>query len=120
MLLISNVFVNFSVLVCCRLLARKYGLKGGIEQRTNLVPVSALKRKGAAVEREDIRLSAPVLEPKELEIKRKTYNRAHSSSAHKARVALAAIASPTTPWVFRAITCARAHCLQSSPQREAL
>ena len=33
-------------------------------------------------------------------------DRAHASSAHKARVALAAIASPTVSWVFRAVTCA--------------
>ena len=43
-MLISNVLVSFSVLVCCKSLAWKYGLKGEIEQRTNLVSVSALER----------------------------------------------------------------------------
>ena len=50
-LLISNIFVSFSVLVCYRSLARKCGLKGGIKQRANLVPVSPLERKDAAIER---------------------------------------------------------------------
>ena len=54
-LLISSVLVSFNVLVCCRSLAQKCGLKGEIEQRTNLVLVSALKRKGAAI-------SAPTIE----------------------------------------------------------
>jgi hypothetical protein len=31
--------------------------------------------------------------------------------SRKARVALATIASPTAPWVFKAVTCARAHRL---------
>ena len=35
-------------------------------------------------------------------------DRAHASSARKALVALAAIASPATPWVFRAVMCPRA------------
>ena len=48
-LLISNVFVSLSVLVCCRSFARRCGLKGGIEQRTNMVPVSALECKGAGI-----------------------------------------------------------------------
>ena len=50
-LLISNVFVSFSALVCYRSLARRCGLNGGIEQRTNLIPGSALECKGAAIER---------------------------------------------------------------------
>ena len=50
-LLISNVFVSFSGLVCCRSLHSNYSLKGGIEQRTNMVPVSVLEHKGAAIKR---------------------------------------------------------------------
>ena len=50
-LLISKVFVSFSILVCCRSLARRCGLKGGIEQRINLGSISALERKGVAIER---------------------------------------------------------------------
>jgi hypothetical protein len=53
---------------------------------------------------------ASALEPK-------WHNRAHASSA---RVSLLAIASPATPWVFRAVTCARAHFLRSSARRAAL
>ena len=45
---------------------------------------------------------------------------AHASSARKARVALSAIASPAAPWVFKAITCARAHGLWSSTHSTAL
>ena len=85
-LLISNIFVSFSVLVCCRSLARIYGLKDGIEQRTNMVPVSALEGKGAALEREDTRSSVPTLKPKEPEIERtalerKIHDRVHATSA---------------------------------------
>ena len=43
-LLISNVFVSFSVLLCCKSLASKYGLKGGIDQNAHLVSASALER----------------------------------------------------------------------------
>jgi hypothetical protein len=50
-LVIYNIFVSFSILVCCRSLARKCGLKGGIEQRTNLVLASVLECKGTAIER---------------------------------------------------------------------
>ena len=50
-LLISNVFVSFSVLVWCRSLAQKCGLQGGSEQRTNLALVSVLEHKGAVIER---------------------------------------------------------------------
>ena len=64
-LLFSNVLFSFSVLVFCRSLAQKCCLKGRIEQRTNLVLVSVLERNGAAIEREETRLSALALEPKE-------------------------------------------------------
>jgi hypothetical protein len=43
-LLFSNVFISFSVLLCCRSLASKYGLKG------DLVPVIAIDRIRAAIE----------------------------------------------------------------------
>jgi hypothetical protein len=37
-LLISNVFVSFSVLFCCKSLASKCGLKGGKEQENQTGP----------------------------------------------------------------------------------
>ena len=73
-LLIFNVFVSFSVLVCYRFLARKCCLKDGIEQRTNMVLVSALECKGAALKREETRSSMPELKPNEPVIERKTYD----------------------------------------------
>jgi hypothetical protein len=42
-LLFSNVFISFSVLLCCRSLVSKYGLKG------DLVPVIAIDRTRAAI-----------------------------------------------------------------------
>ena len=87
-LLISNIFISFSVLVCCRSLARRCGLKGGIEQRTNLVPVSVLKSKSATIERI-------------------IHDRVHSTSARYSCVALA-IASMPASWVSLAVTGARA------------
>jgi hypothetical protein len=42
-LLISNVCISFSVLLCCRSLASKYGLKGGIGQNEDLIPANALE-----------------------------------------------------------------------------
>ena len=50
-------------------------------------------------------------------LKPKERDHAHASSA---RVALAAITSPTAPWVFRTVTCAQAHFLQSRTHRHAL
>jgi hypothetical protein len=43
-LLFSNVFVSFSVLMCYKSLTKKCGLNGGINQKEDLVPVSALER----------------------------------------------------------------------------
>jgi hypothetical protein len=37
-LLISNICISFSALLCCRWLASKCGLKGGIGQNEDLVP----------------------------------------------------------------------------------
>ena len=48
-LLFSYVFVSFSVLLCCKYLAWKCGLKGGIKQKEDVVPVSALNRTGTAI-----------------------------------------------------------------------
>ena len=118
-LLISNVFDSFSVLLCCRSLAQWCDLKGGIEQRTNLVPVSALERKGAAIEWEETRSSTPALEPKEPGIECAS-DQAHSISTRYSCVALAFIASSTALWVFRAIMCAWAHFLQSSTHKVVL
>jgi hypothetical protein len=52
-LLFSNVFVSFSVLMCCRSLMEKCGLKGGINQKEDLVPISALEHMDSAIEPSD-------------------------------------------------------------------
>jgi hypothetical protein len=46
-LLISNVYISFSVLLCCMSLALKCGLKGRIGQNEDPVPASALERTSA-------------------------------------------------------------------------
>jgi hypothetical protein len=52
-LLFSNVYVSFSVLMCCRSLTKKCGLKGGINQKEDLVPISALEHMDSAIEPSD-------------------------------------------------------------------
>jgi hypothetical protein len=47
-------------------------------------------------------------------------DRAHALSTRKANVALAAIASPAAPWVFKVVKCALAHFLRLSAHRDAL
>jgi hypothetical protein len=42
-LLISNVYISFSVLLCCISLALKCGLKGRIGQNEDPVPASAIE-----------------------------------------------------------------------------
>jgi hypothetical protein len=69
-----------------QVLVFKLRLKGWKKAKSeDLAPASALER--------------TVLEPN-------GRDQAHASSACIAHVALAAIASPTGPWVFRAVTCA--------------
>jgi hypothetical protein len=70
--LFSNVFVSFSVLLCCRSLASKWSLKGGNEQRKNW---SLLVRSSAQSQRS----SATVIECTEPAIKR-TYIQAYGAN----------------------------------------
>jgi hypothetical protein len=49
-LLFSKIFVSFSVLLCCRSLASKCGLKGGKNQKKDPVPASVLKCIDTAIE----------------------------------------------------------------------
>ena len=42
-LLFSNVFASFSVLLCCRSWVLKSGSKGGIKQGRELAPISAIE-----------------------------------------------------------------------------
>ena len=95
-LLISNVFVSFSVLMCCRSLAWKCGLKDGIEQRTNLVLISALERTCDRARRDKIERACTRAQGT-----RDRVQDPQSSACHISRiscVALAAIASPPVPW----------------------
>ena len=46
----SYVFVSSSVLLCCRSLKWKCGLKGGIKQNKDVVPISALDRTRTMIE----------------------------------------------------------------------
>jgi hypothetical protein len=50
-LLFSNVFVSFNILLYHRSLPLKCGLKGGINQKEDLVPVSALECTIVAIKR---------------------------------------------------------------------
>ena len=72
-LLFSYVFISFSVLLCCKSLTRKCSLKGGIKQKEDVVPISALNRTRTSIEQVETRLSVPTLEPK-------SQDRAHSTS----------------------------------------
>jgi hypothetical protein len=66
-LLISNVLVSFSVLLCCRSLTSICGLKGENDLKWRFgVPVSAIKRTALEPSRQDrvpyIELAEPVFE----------------------------------------------------------
>jgi hypothetical protein len=82
-LLFSNICVSFSVLVCCRSLVWKCGLKGGIKQKEDVVPVSALDHTRPTIERAKTRSSATTLKPKE-----HTHNRVHKPPSSALQISL--------------------------------
>ena len=71
-ILFSYVFVSFSVLLCCKTLTWKYGLKGVIKQKENVVLVSVLDRTRTAIERAKTESSALALKPR-------SHDQAHST-----------------------------------------
>ena len=86
-LLFSNVFVSFNILLCCRSLASKCGLKGENKQRkiwSLLVRSSTqmLRLSAPVIEPSVTRLSVPALEPK-------THDQAYTTYTQYPHVALA-------------------------------
>jgi hypothetical protein len=72
--------------------------------------IQELRSSATMIEHTPMRLSAPVLEPK-------NHDRAHATYSRVFRVALTAIANLLAPWDIGEVTCVRAHTLRSSALR---
>ena len=123
-LLISNVLVSFSVLLCCRSLTSICRLKGENDSKWRFgVPASALERtmcdRAHCARAQQTRLSAPACERAKPRssvstIEHKTSDRAHSTLAYCPSPSLTCLRRGSSG----AVMCDRAHRgLHSSAQR---